>query len=85
MSIMVEYCVENKLDVFIFSSVVANGTPKRELAFYLTQKNLEDKLSCTETILKEKFHLEESGPHFWRTDIPISRKGLAPVIMDSLT
>ncbi|KAK8804728.1 hypothetical protein JH06_3072 [Blastocystis sp. subtype 4] len=80
-----KYCRENKLDVFIFSSVLSKGTPKREIAFYLPRKNLEDKLNYTETLLKAKFHLKELGPHFWTTDTPISRKGLAPMIMDSLT
>ena len=82
---ILEYCRENKLDVFIFSSVLSKGTPKREIAFYLPRKNLEDKLNYTETLLKAKFHLKELGPHFWTTDTPISRKSLAPMIMDSLT
>ena len=78
------YCKENQLDAFVFSSVLPQGSPKRELLFCSFNASLDRPLESAGEMLKERFHAS-GRDRFYTTDDPISRKALAPLLLDLLS
>lgn len=78
------YCKENQLDAFVFSSVLPQGSPKRELLFCSFNEALDRPLDSAGQLLKERFHAA-GRDCFFTTDDPISRKALAPLLLDLLS
>jgi hypothetical protein len=78
------YCKENQLDAFVFSSVLPQGSPKREILFCSFNEALDKPLDSAGQLLKERFHACGKDC-FFTTDDPVSRKALAPLLLDLLS
>ena len=78
------YCEENRFDAFVFSSVLPQGSPKREIMICSFNEALDKPLDSAEQLLKDRFHAC-GRDHFFTTDDPVSRKALAPLLLDLLS
>lgn len=78
--VVVEFCEEKHLDGLIFSSVIAGETIRREL--HLSMKHgLEIYVERVEKALMERYSCIKEKGDIYHTYTPISRKALAPVLM----
>lgn len=78
------FCNERKLDGLVFSSVVSGDILRRE--FYIYQMNTNDlelkkRIQRVEKALECDYHCERESNSVFVTSTPVSRKGLAPVLM----
>ena len=81
----IAFCEKNHLDVLIFTSILHGCSPLREMRFIVHNPTMESFVRNAEEALKTKYTLSSRGiAHMWSTDEPISRKRVAPEIMDML-
>ena len=77
------FCEQHQLDVLIFSSLLHDCSPCREMQFIIHNPEMSSTILGVEEKLEKKYSLSPgSDLHTWTTNEPISRKCLVPEIME---